>query len=354
MQTLEAAQRSSADHEREGRWDDAYLGYEQVVQLCARAGLIRPLVGTLLAQARVLHLSGRAEAALELAELALQISRRCELGRESARATNMVGFIRHGQQAWSDANRSYVEALELARTVADDELIAAICQNLGVVATATGKLREARALFLEAICASVRFGIAVSAASAYNNLGMVCSDLGEWMESEVYFQRGIELAERLDDRSLLARMTTGCAEPLIHTGEFERAESTLVRAEALGVQLDDPVVLADVHRFRGTMARLRGDFEAATLHLERAARIAELASLDLELAEVMEETARLRRAEGRMGAARVLLHEALRNYRRLGATSDIVRMERAAGEWRPRAASPSDQGIVSPPSTAMY
>jgi tetratricopeptide (TPR) repeat protein len=177
------------------------------------------------------------------------------------------------------------------------------------------------------------------------------------MEAEIAFLRGIEIGERLEDHALLALLCTGRAEPLIRTGEFDAAESTLARAETLGSQLNDQVVLADVCRYRGMIARLKGDFAQASSHLERAANIAADSSLELEQAEVMEETARLRRAEGRTGAANVLLREALRSYQRLGARSDIERVERTAEKWRASRddlAGAAAQGMVNPPSTARY
>jgi tetratricopeptide (TPR) repeat protein len=329
-----------------GRWADAFAIRSELFDRCVRHAKIGTAIPELVPQGWLLLRWDRLDAAEEMAELSLQLSRMHELRREQARSATLMGVIRHRQTDISGAEHHFREALELARDSCDDDLIAGICQNLGVLANSTGDLREARALYLEAICACVRAGNPRIAGSTFNNLGMACSDLQEWMEAEIHFLRGIEIAVRVDDRPLLALLTTGRAEPLIHTGEFDAAEATLRRAETLGLQLNDHVVLADVHRYRGMIARLRGDLATASEHLSRAARIAEESSLELEQAEIMEETAHLRRAEGRSGAAKVLLRESLHSYQHLGARSDITRVERTMEKWRDREGEPMAQPVA--------
>lgn len=341
MSDFTAVESEAARHERAGRWDEAFTQHNEAFRLAVREADTALMVRALLGTARNLHQSGRFDAAEEVADMSLIIARCVAATREIARATNMLGVIRHLQEDWHGAQGFYREALESARDEGDDELIAAICQNLGVVANALGDLREARVLYLEGISASVRAGKALMTGLTYNNLGMVCSDLEEWTEAEVHFLRGVEIAEHVDDVLLLARLSTGRAEPLIRTGEFAAARASLDRAEELAQRLDDDCALSDIYRHRGTMARLENSLEAAEAHLERSLSIAKGANLDLEEAETLEQMALLRQAQGRQGAARMMLREARRIYGSLGAQRDLARLDALGESW---SALPKPQG----------
>ncbi|CAN5799577.1 hypothetical protein BH23GEM6_BH23GEM6_02620 [soil metagenome] len=192
---------------------------------------------------------------------------------------------------------------------------------------------RARALYLEAICSWVRSACPSVAATIYNNLGMVCADLEEWMEAEMHFLRGIEIAERSGQPLQLAHLVTGGAEPLIRMGEFETARASLVRAEALATELQDSKILADVFRFKAMIARLEGEYDEAESHLTRALEITEAARTEQELGEALEEMARLRWATQRRGKARMVLREARRVYRSVGAEQDVARLDSTLTSW---------------------
>lgn len=326
---LDAARR----HERDGEWADAKACYESAFQEAARLAEVGTASLALLGVARV-HLQACArEVAEEVASLAIHVASAGGHAIGAARATNLVGVIRHQHGEWRLAAESYHRALDLARDAGDDELIGAITQNLGVICNSLGDVREARALYLEGIGACVRGRSAQMAASSYNNLGLVSADLGEWTEAEVHFLRGIEISERLGDRALCARILTGRAEPLVRTGEFERARRSLSHAEEIARDLGDAKSLADIDRYRGMSARLQGRALEAEDHLDRAIATAREAKLELEEAEALEELARLRESQDRLGAARIVLREARRLYESLGARRDLDRVEALAAAW---------------------
>jgi tetratricopeptide (TPR) repeat protein len=314
--------------------------YSALFQAGVQSGSLEDLVDALRGHARIHNMMCNFTEADEMARLSWTIASLHGMNAAAGRAANICGIVLHSQGHLEEAREIYEQAMTLAREAGDDETLGIVCQNLGVVANARGDLREARALYLEAICSWVRSARPSVAASIYNNLGMVCADLEEWMEAEMHFLRGIEIAERSGQPLQLAHLVTGRAEPLIRMGEFETARASLVRAETLATELQDARILADVFRFKAMIARLEGEYDQAEGYLSRALEITETGRIEQELGETLEEMARLRWATQRHGAARMVLREARRVYRAVGAEQDVARLDSTLTSWAELAPKP--------------
>jgi len=325
--TLRPITDEALDAERLGNWDAAEEAYRRLFRAAQVAQRVPDMVDALRGGARIRRIQGRWELAEELAELSREIAERHGLHAAAARAVNILALVRYSQQDWPAARTLFLDALERARDLGDDELIGFACQNAGVASYYLGDLREARTLYLESIGSFVRSRAADSAPLAYNNLGLVCCDLGEWMEAEIYFGRGIEIAERLGRSPLLARLHANRAEPLACVGDLSRARESLDRAEAVARELRDDGVLTDVERLRGTVALRGGDLARAAEHLERSLSMAEAAGMQLERAQALREIGRLREAEGRREEGRAAYREARETFAALGASLDVLRTD---------------------------
>lgn len=319
----------AADLDRLGDWDTAATVYAQLFQESAKQRDLWGLIDALRGSAHARRSQGKYEEAEDLAELRREIAMRFGFIGEAARATRMIGVIRHIKGDLESARALYEETLERLRDVGDDEQVGFTCQNLGVVANVQGDLRQARALYLESISAAIRAGNPANAMQAYNNLALVCADLRDWMEAEVYFDRGIEIAEQLGHVPMLAKLRANRAEPLIHTGQFIEANKTLTEAERLASPIRELGTLADITRFRSTIARKEGDFRAAEQHIAHSLQLAKEAGLDLERAEASEEHACLLAAQGRTQEAVSALRRAQDGFRTLGAERDVARTQEA-------------------------
>lgn len=323
--------------ERVGDWEEADRLYTDLLQDAQRTGDLQLLADVLRKQARIRLLSGQPDEAEEVALLAWEVSNRLGLPAASARSLNLLALIHHSTGDLEAAEQEYGDALERARAAADDELVGAVCQNLGVLANVRGDLREGRSLYLECVASTVRSGDKTATMAAYNNLGMVCVDLMDWLEAEIFFSRGIEIAEQIGDTVMRTKLYVNRAEPLIHFGSFEQAEETLARAEDLATRIGDHCVLADVARFRGVIARATGDAAEADRLLSAALAVAQEAELVLETGEALEEIARLRWDQGRRGAARATLREAKLCFQQIGAANDLRRLEEVRSDWEDQA-----------------
>lgn len=350
----------AARAERAADWDAAFAAYQRLFWAAMETGDTESAASALRGQSRACQQWGRFDDAEEYASLSLEIAERAGHAAAAARAVNTLAVIRFLQHDWDGAGALYTEARERARDCGDDALVGWTGQNLGVIANLRGDLRRARALYLESVAAAVRSSDATTAMAAYNSLGLVCADLEEWTESGLYFDRGLELAEQHGDVGVRATLLSNRAEPLIYIGETARALATLREAEEIAMQTGDQRTLSEVNRFRGVIARVAGEDAQAEECLTRAMDLAERAGLELERAEAIEELARLRWGQGRRGPAHATAREAQRRYAAIGAAYNATRVESLMASWAassahaPATETADDQGIVSPPSTAIY
>lgn len=283
--------------------------------------------------ARMLCELGRLEEAEEQAELSREVAARCGLGREAARAANVLGAVRYAAADIEGAAALYEAALAWAREVRDDELIGLACANLGVVANIRGELRAASAFYLESIAAAVRTGNVQASILGYNNLGMLSADVREWMQADLLFHRALELAEQAGDSSVTPMLVLNRAEPLIQVGELDAAEAVLDRAEAMVAGVPNDREMAEAARFRGLLARRRGDEAGARTHLARSLLLATRAGLPLERAEALEQLGLLHHDAGRVDEARAHLEHACAEFESAGAARDCARLREVLAQW---------------------
>lgn len=316
----------AAAAERAGEWEHAAALYRQLFRRAVEEGAAESLHAPLVGGSRAFRNLGTLEDAGELAELSYEIARRTGRPGDEADSLNQMATVLHADQELPAAQQLYREALEKARDLGDDPLVAKTCLNIGVIHHTLGNLREARALYLESVSAGLRSGFAQHAARAYNNLGMVCTDLGEWLEAQMHVERGIEIAERLQDAELLAILRTNRVEPLIHLGELAAAAEEAKAAEALARRVSRHSALSDIARFRAMIAMAEGRLDMADDELRLGLAIAQEHGLELCRAETLEQLGRLRRRQGRMEESLEALEQAFDGFFALGAKRDVSRV----------------------------
>ncbi len=328
--------------ERTAEWEAALSTYGDAFAAAAAARNSAALADVSRAAARVLRQMARTDEAEEQAELSREIATRCGHLREAARAVNMLGSIRHAEGNLREATELYESALDVAREARDDDLIVAVCANLGVIANIRGDLRAAFAFYLESIAAAVRTGNVQASVLGYNNLGLLASDVREWMQADLLLHRALEMAEELGDATITTTLLLNRVEPLIQVGELDAAQEVLDRAERMAERIQNVRELSEAARFRGLLARRRGDEAAATGHLARSLLLATRAGLRLERAEALEQIALQHHDAGRADAARTHLAEASAEFFAAGATRDCARCRELLSAWAP----PDDGGTV--------
>ena len=339
--SLQAQFDRAAQIEGTADWDSAAFAYADIYRTALQLRSVADAVVALRGQARACRQAGMLDVGEDLSDLSFEIAYRSGHLRDAARALNTTATIRHVQQDLEGAAVLYEQALDLARDVGDDELIALAAQNIGILRNMEGAFDAARELYLESIAAALRTGDARSALVAYMHLGMVCSDLDTCMEASLYLERALEIAERLGDRLLIASVHANRARPLLRLGELDHAEQALDAAEALIPGDGYPGTRCNIMRRRAALARLRGNLDEAERLALRALQAAIAEQLTLERADALDELSLIREEQGR----RALAWAALRESYDLFVAAQAYGYARRAEERLQALTSSADDGV---------
>jgi predicted ATPase/DNA-binding CsgD family transcriptional regulator len=154
-------------------------------------------------------------------------------------------------------------ALELARHLADNRLIAAASRAYGTLLARTNHLRDGTAVLEQALSHAVAANDPGEAAECCASLTIACMWLGQLRRSIAYTHDRIAYAERCRDPFQLRHTALMLA--ILHhmQGRTREAEGYLTQAEAQIAQLASPEPLAFLTFVRGMMAYERGDGQTA-------------------------------------------------------------------------------------------
>lgn len=154
-------------------------------------------------------------------------------------------------------------ALELARQLADDGLLAAACRAYGTLLVRTNHLQDGVAVLEQALAYAVAADDPGEAAECCASLTIACMWLGQLRRSIAYTHDRIVYAERCRDPFQLRHTALMLA--VLHgmQGRAREAEAQIARAQAQIAQLASPEPLAFLTFVRGMMAFGRGDDETA-------------------------------------------------------------------------------------------
>jgi predicted ATPase len=318
-------------------------------------------------QAWVLIRQGRAEQALVVVEPCMERLEAQEIWPDLLLAYKVFFHIALSQSRWSKA-RSYLRlALACAEQAGDIREIARIQNNLGIVLTQEGNLREAATAceraarvmeeigdrntlasvqvnlggiyyklgdFITALnhySASLQIAMAIGAppieSIVRSNLGEIYRRLGRLPESLEQLLASVELCRNMNDDLGLAEAYRQLAETYIALDQLVEAEATCQLAQATAIAAGDPQSEAIVYRVRSLLAAKRGDDEAAFEDARQSTRIlAELGSTH-ELGQSMIVQATILLHEEQCDLASIMLKEAILLLEKAGAAADRMQAE---------------------------
>jgi tetratricopeptide repeat protein len=243
------------------------------------------------------------------------------------RCLNLLGAIHWERGRIVEAERCFGEALGLARQLGDSLMLARASNNLASVAHLQGRSDQAAGLFREALLAYHRLGDRRGTAETYHNLGFAYRQSGEWREAESATASAVRHAELVGEPALLALVLGAKAELSVERNDTALAERELERAARYATEAGDVVGRAEVHRVEALNALHREAWEAALFHAETARGVALEHQSALLAAECAGIAARALKAMGRSEQAEERRAQAEAEFRRLGATSLLERLE---------------------------
>jgi diguanylate cyclase (GGDEF)-like protein/putative nucleotidyltransferase with HDIG domain len=322
---LEAGQAA----ERNGNRVEAREHYERALELLTlpSAG---PRAATVMRWiARTFVNDANADAALDMAEAALEVSEACGDHAGAGYAINMKAAVHSQQGNLDDAEQLFLRARSFALTAADAGLGAMTSQNLGVIASIRGDLPEALRHYDNALEHSRALGLVKEICSALNNLGVTHTQLRHWDEAERAYREALEISASTGDLPAEIGVNVNLAEMWLARADFRRADEVVRHALERAAHTEDTAWLPQISKLRGILARNAGSAEEADVQFARAIELAEARHDFLLLAETLRERAELDRDQGRNREALQNLNRAHRLFSELRARRELANVDQS-------------------------
>ena len=325
LQAIKALTEEAKLAEREGRWGEASIKYENLVRNPFADDLTR--LSALRRLGRVYLEQGNRGAAIDVLEAAVAAASQAGSQSAIAQALNVVAIVHQTGGDLDRAESMYTEARMTAQSIGDAQALAMIDQNLGTVASIRGDIRLALEAFHRSLEGYRALGMRDQAAVVLNNIGLAYSDLGELDRAQSAYAEAESAFGEEHDQTNMLNVALNQVQLCIATGRFDEAMN---RAEPL-LELTGEIAPSwrgEVFRHVGVIARERGDYVKAAEYLGRACECAEEGEDLLLRADVTEQLAELYWTQKRHRDMLANLNQSHALYSRLKAQHRVAQVER--------------------------
>ena len=325
--TVDALIEAGQAAERDGDRRSARERYEAAL-FRLRAPGDAPLAASLLRWIARTHLDDASfEAAEEIVEAALLVSRLADDRGGEAHANNLLGLIERERGDLGLAERLHALARRQAEAAGHALLVAMTETNLGIVANIRGDYRAALKRYRASLAVHRTLGTSPSMVHVLNNLAMLYTDLRRWRAADRAFSQALAVCDELGDTAGRARITGNRIELLVAQKRWPEARIACTQARRLAVSTGETGPLGEVSRYLGVIARETGHWQEAARNLGRAARIAEERGDLLLGAETAREQARLHWTLHQHQETLQALNRAHGLFSRLQARRDVAEVD---------------------------
>jgi tetratricopeptide (TPR) repeat protein len=245
------------------------------------------------------------------------------------RAVNVAAAGAFGLGALAEADEGFHQALQLAREMRDDLMVARCSNNLGNVALYLARHEAAHGFYRVARAGFERLGFEHGVAETWINSAITWRDMGRHDHALQAADDALEYAEAAEAPRLIGEALANRGAALAALGEVALGRFLVVRGLTLVRAEGDRFAEPDLLRILGTMARADGDHEAALRLGREALGLALQLAHPWTIAEAQRDLARTYRALEREPEAQDGFAAAAAAFRSLGS---VPRAEAIAAE----------------------
>lgn len=188
-------------------------------------------------------------------------------GQDVAAYEKLIIHYRYNQP---DSALLYVRlGMKLARKTNDEEGVARMLNQMGMIDDQTGNAESSRQHYLEALEIYKRLGNAKGIVKENIRLGVVENRKGNSAAALTYFLQALKVSEKSNDKSGIMESYITLGEVYAFRHNYNRAISYYQKAEAIGNQLPFSSLKLNTYLNFGTAYRETGDLPKAIYYFEK-------------------------------------------------------------------------------------
>lgn len=319
---------SGREAQRTGAWDEALAHFETALDMLGTGEDPKLHADVLRWTGSVFRERGEMEKARERYEASRTKAEQAGLKPEVAASIIGLASLEVLRGNLDEASSLFMEARPIAEEQGDDRAVAAVDQNLGIIANIQGNVALALLSYRSSLERFRRLDDKFAATRALNNMGMAHVDLAEWAAAETCFGEAAELASSNGDTMMVGRVELNRAELHLKRRRYEAAQESCDRSLHIFQRLRVKPSIADAYKFYGILYRETGRPDQADTHFALSLGMAEACQNRLMQAETQMEWALLHLEEERKQEGVLYLNRSLKIFRDLKASREVLDIER--------------------------
>ena len=216
------------------------------------------------------------------------------------------------------------EALKMFQNTQENEKLARIQFNLGIIYSDLGEPRDSELQFRDAASTYRRSDDKRGVIRTYNELSRICFTRAKYDQAVEYLSDGAEYCEEIKDQKLAAAMYGNLGTVYVITDRWSKAREELLKSLNLNKSCKNEVNVCRSYLSLGNVSILLREFAQAEEYLKKAERIVYDSSLAREAAIFHEYAGQLAFVQGEFDAAHQHYGEAVKLGQQIAPRSAII------------------------------
>ena len=235
---------------------------------------IELILKTNLLKAKILLDLDKFDEAIELAETAQHIADQIKDAnirfKIKADYRKLKGRIAYLLDDWKKAENEFNEAKVLYSKVNNTEGLAAIYNNMGVLASLQGEMKNAEKLYQKSLKSEKERYNLSGISTSQCNLGSLYEDKGDYKKSINYLNKALEIQKLLNDRFKTISIYINIGIFYMDKGKYEKAEEAFNNSLEIAVEFNMYKNIISILNNLGALFFKSGNFEKAIDYYEQA------------------------------------------------------------------------------------
>jgi CHAT domain-containing protein/Tfp pilus assembly protein PilF len=328
-QALSAA---SLAHSKQGRVQEAIRGFNALIDLNRMLGAARSQASAMISLSSVYgQIADYAEAARLLnGVLAIAVSPADD--DLIAAASNNLGIVFRRRGQYAEALETFERALALNEAGKREDMTARTLNNIGIIHQFRGDFQRAIDYYLRSLEIKERLGLLDDVITTIGNIGSVYSLQGNNARAIEYFQRALGIAEKNGIVRHQLIMLSNLGRAMLESGNLDDAEVRLRQALPLAEKGGYAEQIGTTLNTLGAVEARRRNWDRALEHLQRAQAIFERSGDPAGVGFSLLARGQIEIDRGRPAAGVELARQAAGSFEAGGRTLALVDAEVVAGD----------------------
>jgi len=243
---------------------------------------------------------------------------------------NYIGATLVEEGKFYEGEIRFIQARKMAEEAKVPEMIAKANMNLGIIYNMRGLYEGAINCFQKALDANLGQDPELLS-NIYLNYAFTYKFTQEYNTSIEYLDKALDLICKTNNRYQKGLVYLLKAEVACLKGELSASTALVTSAFAIFTESGDRLSTADAYKILGMINRQSKNYDISLSYFENSRRIYEKITNPINLAETLVEMANLYLAISDKVMAKKVLHQAVKNYEKIGAKPKVEKLRAAFG-----------------------